>query len=1449
MGASVIVVTLSGTQNTIAQNLNLNIQDLCRTEVPQRAPKGTLDPDNDMKVLDPGVLLAQEQLLADTRALGQNVFVDFDSGTDGSIVYTAVMRDDIIDELNTIYQDFGITFFKTAPAPPYSTVTLNSGGPGGLADNIDFRNLNFSDTAVANLDGLGFVTTADIVQASANLVAHEFGHLLGLRHADSYGAIGDGISPNVALGSYLPSYPGPQTAVETNDHIMTSPASVGSSVLDLATQSWLSERNAIKIQTADIGTVVNEVAGAKGTVGTAQPVALQPLPTPNTIVSGANAGLGPFNVRQVTILGALGAGGEVDMYAIDLQGGPVNIEVISVTPNGRYANTIDSQIRIFDGTSTLIPYYASTAYNDDELEGTDSTVIDIFVPAPATYYLAVQAFNGSDTGNYELYVHELEGFIPDQPVGNGQDPQLRSWNLNQNIAEAEVWDLDPTIPDVTNMVQMTNGFDQLPEFEYDNGVYYANEQLTGFRVYSQGTGAIIDSFLPAYPNGADMLYGLEVINGTLYAITGSRYNGGFVAELITIDPISQLITPIGSTGVAMNAGGLAHNAGQTFTTDSSSGGSTLYSVNLGTGAATPIAPLIDTDTGSNIRVTGLEFGMDDLLYALSRSPNNDYLYVVDPATGFSYNQGPIATYQLPGYIGNSLTAVPRIAPVGNGADSALKLWASNNSAYDIDFGLGDVVNPVPQSPGGGIPSQVEYLDGNFYVGTDTGPLAITDASTGSLISSTPVTYPVGFGKLFGMEFVGGTLYATLGNIGDKTTPAPLATVDPITGTVTVIGTTSVPGPTAGLAYYDGVMYTAEAGNRPSTLYTVNPATGATIPVGPVVDVVTDLAVNLTGLEFGVDGVLYGLSRDPVVDQDEIFAIDPATGFAFQQFDPPSLTVRGISLAAAPVAPAGFGIDPELKLWNYNDPVNGDIFDVVFNPTDVANPLPVVRSGSLYAGDFDYKDGSYYVPSSSNGDPAPMDIFNATSGALQSTLNLVFPAGYVQVNGAEFVGDTLYTYLLDTWGSSSISTLATIDLNTGNVTVVGASPTIGSAGAGLAWYAGTMYTAEAGGAPATLSTVNTATGVATPVGAIIDAYDGKQLYLTGLEFGADGVLYGLTRGNVPGSSTGPDSDRLYSIDHATGIAYPLGALASIYLDSTRSLAITSAPIDPQLRALDGAVNEASYTVDTHAPAAINPIPFVGVPGANFYNEYEHAGNAFYASSGSNANPAPLDSYDSATGALIQSLNMTFPPEGQQIYSLEFVGSTLYGALAGIGDGSPSYLATIDYNTGAVTTIGNMNIPDPTGGLAYDGTTMYIVNATGTPATLYTVNLVSGLATPLGPVFDSVTGSGVRLTGLEFGKDGLLYGMGPRNQSNPLFIINTVTGEATRLGNLSLAWGNGLTTIDTCSGDLDGDGDVDGADLGLFLATWGPGFGPTDYDNDGDVDGADLGLFLAQWGPCP
>ena len=50
---------------------------------------------------------------------------------------------------------------------------------------------------------------------------------------------------------------------------------------------------------------------------------------------------------------------------------------------------------------------------------------------------------------------------------------------------------------------------------------------------------------------------------------------------------------------------------------------------------------------------------------------------------------------------------------------------------------------------------------------------------------------------------------------------------------------------------------------------------------------------------------------------------------------------------------------------------------------------------------------------------------------------------------------------------------------------------------------------------------------------------------------------------------------------------------------------------------------------------------------------------------------------------------------------------------------------------------------------------------------------------------------------------------------------------------------------CPADLNGDGSVDGQDLGILLGGWGAD-GPADLNGDSTVDGIDLGILLGNWG---
>lgn len=347
----------------------------------------------------------------------QTVFLDF-SGTDGSIAYSAADKAAILAIMDGHYAPWDFTFTLTAPtAGPFSTVTFNAGGPGGLAEHIDFGNTDKSDSAVVNITGLG-IPAAFNVMATANIGSHELGHLVGLRHGDSFGPIGSGVHAVPGPGGYFPTYPGPAGAVETTMHVMASPGSVGSSIGDVTTPNWFSERSAIKLTVSERPDIfISEVAGPKGTLGTAQAITLKNMIVPNTIVAGANAGGPDFSVDAAVVLGSLTTGTEVDFFSfLGSAGDLMNLELISAISGWKAgASVFDTALSVFDAGGSLIPYYSSTAFNDDEFESFDSILIDLFLPADGMYFVKVDrsSFAPGATGSYELFINRFNGAIPE----------------------------------------------------------------------------------------------------------------------------------------------------------------------------------------------------------------------------------------------------------------------------------------------------------------------------------------------------------------------------------------------------------------------------------------------------------------------------------------------------------------------------------------------------------------------------------------------------------------------------------------------------------------------------------------------------------------------------------------------------------------------------------------------------------------------------------------------------------------------------------------------------------------------------------------------------------------------------------------------------------------------------------------------------------------------------
>ena len=363
-----------------------------------------------MKYLKITALNALLVLTSPSLVAQQTVFLDFDSATAGADhVYSTSERDQIIDLVREDYARFNFDFTLTAPTTGvFSTVTLNSGPAFGLADDLDFRNLNFGDNATVDVNA-GATTSQEFVLLTANVASHELGHLQGLRHGDSFGPIGSGIDlGTVGPTDFNPDFFGPAAAVETQFHLMeTDNVFVEDSV-----NQFFSERSAIRLTFNESGTVVDELPSDKSTLATAQDITLGTLVVPNTIEVGSRAGLGDFDVDALVVTGSLDSVGEFDLFQFVGEAGDLfNFEVISQAPDRFAGDNIDPQLTILDASGNPVDYFGVPAFNDDEFETFDSIIIDLVLPSDGVYFAQVNAFDTVDTGAYELFLHRFNGVV------------------------------------------------------------------------------------------------------------------------------------------------------------------------------------------------------------------------------------------------------------------------------------------------------------------------------------------------------------------------------------------------------------------------------------------------------------------------------------------------------------------------------------------------------------------------------------------------------------------------------------------------------------------------------------------------------------------------------------------------------------------------------------------------------------------------------------------------------------------------------------------------------------------------------------------------------------------------------------------------------------------------------------------------------------------------------
>ena len=358
-------------------------------------------------------VIATSGFFSNNARAQQNVFIDFDSATDGGDrVYSLTERDEIIALVEQDFERFDFSFTQVQPTSgDFSTLLINDGPILGQAEQIDFRNVDKNDNATINVNNVA-VTSAQFVTLTANVASHEFGHLLGLRHFDSFGPIDAGIDNNsVDANFFFPSFNGPNQATETLFHLMEA----DNLTFEDNNDQFFGERSAIKLAFNEQGTVIEESNAVKNNLATAEFFELAPIVVPNTIEMGGNVGVGDFDVDAVAIIGSLDVNGLDDFFRFSGEAGDfLNVELISTTLRSN-PNDFDTTLRLLGADGSQVDYFGADAFNDQDPETSDSILLNLVLPSDGDFVLQVGSFLGNETGDYELFVNRFNGVITAVP--------------------------------------------------------------------------------------------------------------------------------------------------------------------------------------------------------------------------------------------------------------------------------------------------------------------------------------------------------------------------------------------------------------------------------------------------------------------------------------------------------------------------------------------------------------------------------------------------------------------------------------------------------------------------------------------------------------------------------------------------------------------------------------------------------------------------------------------------------------------------------------------------------------------------------------------------------------------------------------------------------------------------------------------------------------------------
>ncbi len=262
----------------------------------------------------------------------------------------------------------------------------------------------------------------------------------------------------------------------------TTIASIGSGSITLSNPATLSSS-----ETLTFTATVN-----------AQPVSLYSLAVPNPITTGFDAGK-TFDVAAVDVLGTL-TGTHPDFYTFQGQAGDLmNFETWSKVLT-RITNPADTVLYVYGPDGNLL------AWDDDQFESSDSSILDLTLPKTGTYTVEVDSYGDATSnpnaagiaGDYELFMYRFAAY-------NAPSPSVQD----------EIYTNTPAL-----------SFTATPP-TYNNSTY-SNSTSASFAFsvsnVSQNSGAL------------DLIYSVD--GGSPVTLTGS-YMNGTVQGSVTLTGLSQ----------------------------------------------------------------------------------------------------------------------------------------------------------------------------------------------------------------------------------------------------------------------------------------------------------------------------------------------------------------------------------------------------------------------------------------------------------------------------------------------------------------------------------------------------------------------------------------------------------------------------------------------------------------------------------------------------------------------------------------------------------------------------------------------------------------------------------------------------------------------------------------------------------------------------------------------